>query len=84
MSATLQAKGVAAGHGERELFTGLDLVVAQGDVIGLIVYTMDVSAAESSPYRLLFGAKQGRRENATRRADLSRVSGTDLELTHGR
>jgi len=36
MSATLQAKGVAAGHGERELFTGLDLVVAPGDVIGLV------------------------------------------------
>ncbi len=36
MSATLQAKGVAAGHGERELFTGLDLVVAPGDVVGLV------------------------------------------------
>ncbi len=36
MSATLQAKGVAAGHGERELFSGLDLVVAPGDVIGLV------------------------------------------------
>ena len=36
MSATIQARGVAAGHGERDLFTGLDLVVAPGDVIGLV------------------------------------------------
>ena len=36
MSATLQVKGVAAGHGERELFSGLDLVVAPGDVVGLV------------------------------------------------
>jgi ATPase subunit of ABC transporter with duplicated ATPase domains len=27
---------VAAGHGDRELFSGLDLVVAPGDVIGLV------------------------------------------------
>ena len=36
MSATVQAKGVSAGHGDRELFAGLDLVVAPGDVIGLV------------------------------------------------
>ncbi len=36
MSATVQAKGVAAGHGDRDLFTGLDLVVAPGDVVGLV------------------------------------------------
>jgi len=36
MSATLMAKGVAAGHGDRELFTGLDLVVGAGDVVGLV------------------------------------------------
>ncbi|MFI7076803.1 ABC-F family ATP-binding cassette domain-containing protein [Micromonospora sp. NPDC049903] len=36
MSATLIAKDLAAGHGERTLFTGLDLVVAPGDVIGLV------------------------------------------------
>jgi ATPase subunit of ABC transporter with duplicated ATPase domains len=36
MSATLLAKGVAAGHGDRDLFTGLDLVVASGDVVGLV------------------------------------------------
>ena len=36
MSATLQARGLAAGHGDRELWSGLDLVVAPGDVIGLV------------------------------------------------
>ncbi|PPK64054.1 ABC-F family ATP-binding cassette domain-containing protein [Actinokineospora auranticolor] len=36
MSATLVAKSLAAGHGDRALFTGLDLVVAPGDVIGLV------------------------------------------------
>ena len=36
MSATLQARGVAAAFGDRELFTGLDLVVASGDVVGLV------------------------------------------------
>ncbi|POX36174.1 heme ABC transporter ATP-binding protein [Streptomyces sp. Ru73] len=36
MSATLVAKKLAAGHGERTLFSGLDLVVAPGEVIGLV------------------------------------------------
>ncbi|MGW5611562.1 ATP-binding cassette domain-containing protein, partial [Streptomyces sp. NPDC003753] len=36
MTATLVAKNLAAGHGDRSLFTGLDLVVAAGDVIGLV------------------------------------------------
>ncbi|ROS25806.1 ABC-F family ATP-binding cassette domain-containing protein [Cellulomonas sp. PhB150] len=36
MTATVQAKGVAAGFGDRELFTGADLVVAPGDVVGLV------------------------------------------------
>ncbi|TWP52480.1 ABC-F family ATP-binding cassette domain-containing protein [Lentzea tibetensis] len=36
MSATLVAKDLAAGHGDRALFTGLDLVVAPGDVVGLV------------------------------------------------
>ncbi|WP_037605920.1 ABC-F family ATP-binding cassette domain-containing protein [Streptacidiphilus rugosus] len=36
MTATLVAKDLAAGHGERALFSGLDLVVAPGDVIGLV------------------------------------------------
>ncbi|GAB3284658.1 ABC-F family ATP-binding cassette domain-containing protein [Kineosporia babensis] len=36
MSATLLARDLAAGHGDRQLFTGLDLVVAPGDVVGLV------------------------------------------------
>ena len=36
MPATLVARDLAAGHGERSLFSGLNLVVAPGDVIGLV------------------------------------------------
>ncbi|MRH88718.1 ATP-binding cassette domain-containing protein [Nocardia sp. SYP-A9097] len=36
MSTTLHARGLAAGHGERTLFEDLDLVLAPGDVIGLV------------------------------------------------
>ncbi|MFC5003033.1 ABC-F family ATP-binding cassette domain-containing protein [Dactylosporangium cerinum] len=36
MSATLVVKELAAGHGDRALFSGLNLVVAPGDVIGLV------------------------------------------------
>ena len=36
MTATVQAKNVGAGFGDRELFSGVDLVVAPGDVVGLV------------------------------------------------
>ncbi|WP_433188074.1 ABC-F family ATP-binding cassette domain-containing protein [Actinoallomurus sp. CA-150999] len=36
MTATLVAKDLAAGHGDRALFSGLDLVVSTGEVIGLV------------------------------------------------
>src|SRR5689334_25293820 len=36
MSATMIVKDLAAGHGDRMLFQALDLVVAPGDVIGLV------------------------------------------------
>jgi ATPase subunit of ABC transporter with duplicated ATPase domains len=36
MSATLVAKDLAAGHGDHALFSGLDLVVSPGEVIGLV------------------------------------------------
>src|ERR1700709_2524747 len=36
VSATVLAGGLAAGHGARVLFTDLDLVVAPGDVVGLV------------------------------------------------
>src|SRR5690242_6469581 len=36
MSATLLANDLTAAHGDRVLFSGLDLVVAPGDVVGLV------------------------------------------------
>ncbi|GGU15414.1 ABC-F family ATP-binding cassette domain-containing protein [Streptomyces lateritius] len=52
MTATLVAKDLAAGHGERSLFAGLDLVVAPGDVIGLVGVN---GAGKSTLLRLLAG-----------------------------
>ncbi|MFF0749130.1 ABC-F family ATP-binding cassette domain-containing protein [Streptomyces sp. NPDC004267] len=52
MTATLVAKNLAAGHGERSLFSGLDLVVAPGDVIGLVGVN---GAGKSTLLRLLAG-----------------------------
>jgi ATPase subunit of ABC transporter with duplicated ATPase domains len=59
MSATLVAKDLAAGHGDRMLFSGLDLVVAPGDVIGLVGVN---GAGKSTLLRTLGGlipAEQG-------------------------
>ncbi|MCW2583412.1 MAG: ATPase component of transporter with duplicated ATPase domain [Klenkia sp.] len=36
VTATLLARGLAAGHGAKVLFADLDLVVAPGDVVGLV------------------------------------------------
>ena len=52
MTATLVAKNLAAGHGDRSLFSGLDLVVAPGDVIGLVGAN---GAGKSTLLRLLGG-----------------------------
>ncbi|MET9980945.1 ABC transporter ATP-binding protein [Streptomyces sp. WAC05458] len=52
MTATLVAKNLAAGHGDRSLFTGLDLVVAPGDVIGLVGAN---GAGKSTLLRMLAG-----------------------------
>ena len=52
MTATLVAKDLAAGHGDRVLFSGLDLVVAPGDVIGLVGAN---GAGKSTLLRLLAG-----------------------------
>jgi ATPase subunit of ABC transporter with duplicated ATPase domains len=52
MSATLVAKGLAAGFGDRVLFSGLDLVVAPGDVVGLVGVN---GAGKSTLLRLLGG-----------------------------
>ncbi len=52
MSATLVAKDLLAGHGDRVLFSGLGLVVAPGDVIGLIGAN---GAGKSTLLRMLAG-----------------------------
>lgn len=52
MTATLVAKELAAGHGDRTLFAGLDLVVAPGDVIGLVGVN---GAGKSTLLRMLAG-----------------------------
>jgi ATPase subunit of ABC transporter with duplicated ATPase domains len=59
MGATLVAKDLAAGHGDRVLFSGLDLVVAPGDVVGLVGAN---GAGKSTLLRTLAGlvpAEQG-------------------------
>jgi ATPase subunit of ABC transporter with duplicated ATPase domains len=59
MSATLIAKDLAAGHGDRVLFAGLDLILAPGDVIGLVGVN---GAGKSTLLRTLAGlqpAEQG-------------------------
>ncbi|WP_263731547.1 ABC-F family ATP-binding cassette domain-containing protein [Cellulomonas sp. SG140] len=55
MSATVQAKGVAAGFGDRELFSGVDLVVAPGDVVGLVGPN---GAGKSTLLRILAGERR--------------------------
>src|SRR5512143_3669615 len=52
MSATLLARDLAAAYGDRPLFSGLDLVVAPGDVIGLVGAN---GAGKSTLLRILAG-----------------------------
>src|SRR3954453_19260960 len=52
MSATLVAKALAAGHADRVLFSDLDLIVAPGDVVGLVGAN---GAGKSTLLRLLAG-----------------------------
>jgi ATPase subunit of ABC transporter with duplicated ATPase domains len=52
MSATLVATDLSAGHGARQLFAGLDLVVAPGDVVGLVGAN---GAGKTTLLRLLAG-----------------------------
>ncbi|MDR7273834.1 ABC-F family ATP-binding cassette domain-containing protein [Catenuloplanes atrovinosus] len=59
MTATMIARDLAAGHGDRVLFSGLDLVVAPGDVVGLVGVN---GAGKSTLLRTLAGlipAEQG-------------------------
>ena len=52
MSATIVAKDLAAGHGDRALFSALDLVVGPGDVVGLVGVN---GAGKSTLLRMLAG-----------------------------
>ena len=52
VSATLVAKGLEAAHGDRLLFSGLDLVTGPGDVVGLVGAN---GAGKSTLLRLLAG-----------------------------
>src|ERR1700760_1534089 len=54
MTAVLTAKGLTAAHGPRVLFSGLDLTVAPGDVIGLVGAN---GAGKSTLLRTLAGAE---------------------------
>ncbi|MCW2931138.1 MAG: transporter related [Actinomycetia bacterium] len=59
MSAILTAKGLTAGHAGRVLFSGLDLVIAPGEVTGLVGAT---GAGKSTLLRILAGLDQGVQE----------------------
>jgi ATPase subunit of ABC transporter with duplicated ATPase domains len=52
VTATLVARGLAAAHGDRALFSGLDLTVGSGDVIGLVGVN---GAGKSTLLRMLAG-----------------------------
>lgn len=70
MSATIQAVGVGAGFGDRELFSGVDLVVAPGDLIGLVGPN---GAGKSTLLRVLAGVRTPETGRVT-------VSPTDAQL----
>ena len=52
MSAILTVKGLAAGHADRLLFSGLDLVIAPGEITGLVGAN---GAGKSTLLRILAG-----------------------------
>jgi ATPase subunit of ABC transporter with duplicated ATPase domains len=55
VSATLVAKGLAGGHAHRTLFSGLDLTVAPGDVVGVVGAN---GAGKTTLLRLLAGVDE--------------------------
>ncbi|MFV2017730.1 ABC-F family ATP-binding cassette domain-containing protein [Micromonospora sp. LOL_023] len=70
MSATLIVRDLSAGHGDRQLFTGLDLVVAPGDVIGLVGAN---GAGKSTLLRILAGAEPPESGTVTRNPPTANV-----------
>ncbi|MEJ5914736.1 ABC-F family ATP-binding cassette domain-containing protein [Pseudokineococcus sp. 1T1Z-3] len=62
MSATLVARGLGAGHAARTLFSGLDLVVAPGDVVGLVGVN---GAGKSTLLRVLAGVDEPQEGSVT-------------------
>jgi ABC-2 type transport system ATP-binding protein len=52
MSAILTAKGLAAGHADRLLFSGLDLVIAPGEITGLVGAN---GAGKTTTMRIILG-----------------------------
>jgi len=55
MPATIQCKNLGASFGARELFSGLDLVVAPGDVVGLVGQN---GTGKSTLLRILAGLRE--------------------------
>jgi ATPase subunit of ABC transporter with duplicated ATPase domains len=62
VSATLVAKDLGAGHGDRALFSGLDLVVGPQDVTGLVGAN---GAGKSTLLRILAGIEPAERGSLT-------------------
>ncbi len=59
MNAVLTARGLSAGHADRVIFSGADLVVPPGKVIGLVGAN---GAGKSTLLRMLAGLDDGARE----------------------
>jgi ATPase subunit of ABC transporter with duplicated ATPase domains len=55
VSATIHARGLAARQGDRELFSGFDLLLAPGDVVGLVGAN---GAGKTTLLRMLSGRRQ--------------------------
>ena len=68
MSAILTAKGLTAGHAGRMLFTDLDLVIAPGEVTGLVGAN---GAGKSSLLRILAGLDQAVLDQGVQRRAVS-------------
>jgi ATPase subunit of ABC transporter with duplicated ATPase domains len=62
VSAVLVARGLAAAHGDRVLFSGLDLVVSPGEVIGLVGAN---GAGKTTLLRMLAGISPGQGGSVT-------------------